>query len=248
MGSLELVRQQKGGSKFRARAIRHKCVKSAQIKVLKSERKKAMKRMQTDLQKLAQWTEEFGLESHFVKDESGREGLRIDPKIAGDIRIGPKEEGKYGISSVVHLPDTQLRELWGVSDEEGEAADCLSNMLKTLETAFPLLRIRSTRERSGLRVEFESPLYTEELNRQTYYLTLSSVIKACETFGIIQAERSRYMQAWTALEESAEHVPEIPEVEIPRCPSCGGSVGVEDRFCGNCGSDLSSHRGEGVRS
>jgi rubrerythrin len=198
--------------------------------------------MAADIHNLATWTEDLGLRATVQSEPTG-DTLRVVTAEGSHSYVKPAEPGRADISCQRRVPNADVQALWGEPDQPEEAAGRFAEVVGNLGNAFPLLAVTITKGEKETVVDFESPLHTEGLNRQAYALTVSGVMKAAETFDMIQEERSRQTEAWASLEEEADATLQAFDDDLTACPQCGAAAEAGDRFCGSCGHQLVSQQG-----
>jgi hypothetical protein len=215
-----------------------------------------------DAATLKRWTESLGFR---VEEGPTRTGFSAVLPGLDDVRltIEPTGEDVWTVAHSHRLSAASLRASM-VGGQHGESpASVLTRTVHQVGNSMPLVRTAVSERARDVVIEFSAPLYSEDLNRQTFALTVSSVAKAVEVFHLVTAEQKKLAEEWSKIEaQSAQREKELatelerlrvqdepsrpvavapPPVTVARerrCPNCGRMVPTSKKFCTGCGASM----------
>ncbi len=155
------------------------------------------------------WAESLGL----VVDPSTPAGaaafVMVSTEDATRIEFAREPEG-WGIVCRRRLSDSDVEREWDVppafrpSDDRQAAApsETVAKAARQVAAAFPLVRAVLSSGAGFVEVEFGTTIFDDGLNRQSFALTLSGLLKTVETFDAVRSARVEQRGALQMLAES----------------------------------------------
>jgi hypothetical protein len=159
----------------------------------------------TDRTVLTAWIAALGLDVRVVTDPS-REELWVTPaREAGPLLVvRPHDHDTWEIIHEYRVPAAVLTSQWQAPWDTEPPAAVVDRAAREVAGGFPLVDATTHEDGGDVVVELRTPIFDENLTRQAFVLSLSSVQKAARRFELMLARRAEELAAWNNFEATAE--------------------------------------------
>ena len=183
----------------------------------------------SDVARLRHWVDGVGLAARIVAGPSAEE-LWITPRDqAGPLVVVTQRDAQT--REIVHerrLAARALSSEWSAPRDDEPPGAVVSPAARDLACGFPLVDATIDADGDDMTIRFTAPVFDDDLARQTFLLTMSSVLKATQLFGIVAVRRAEELSEWERFEASSERSRQEQQELIDRMtrPSTGPPPGL----------------------